>query len=94
MTKHDDIDDEALKEAFRIAGEFFDVWYEYNEEVTNNPNLAVVRGNYYLCKCDNCDLVFSSEYAIGGESLGETGDYNDIRCPRCNSEELNDDYEE
>lgn len=70
-TKQEDIDDEAFKEAFRLYGKLFDVWDERNEEVTNNPNLAIVKGDYFLCMCENCNLVFSSEYALGGESLGK-----------------------
>lgn len=40
-------------------------------------------GGYYVCECENCGHVFSSEHANGGGSIADTGDYNEIRCPQC-----------
>lgn len=41
-------------------------------------------GGYYVCECGNCGHVFSSENALGGGALADTGDYDDIYCPSCN----------
>jgi len=40
-------------------------------------------GGYYVCECENCGHVFSSENANGGAPLADSGDYDDIRCPEC-----------
>jgi len=40
-------------------------------------------GGYYVCECENCGYVFSSENANGGAPLADSGDYDDIRCPEC-----------
>lgn len=44
--------------------------------------------NYYWCKCENCGWEDSSEYAAGGHSIGDTGDYSDAVCPICCSDKI------
>lgn len=40
-------------------------------------------GGYFVCECECCGHVFSSEHASGGAPLADSGDYDDIRCPKC-----------
>jgi len=43
---------------------------------------------YYWCKCENCGWEDSSEYAAGGHSIGDTGDYSEVVCPICCSDKI------
>lgn len=39
-------------------------------------------GGYFLCHCE-CGHMFSSGSADGGHAIADTGDYEDIICPKC-----------
>lgn len=42
--------------------------------------------SYYGCKCVKCGWIGSSETAGGGEPLADTGDFDDVYCPKCGGE--------
>lgn len=43
---------------------------------------------YYRCECNKCGWIDSSQFAAGGESIADTGDYEDARCPQCNNKNV------
>jgi hypothetical protein len=45
---------------------------------------------YYPAKCQKCWWVGSSSKVNGGGPLGDSGDYDDIYCPRCDSWEVDE----
>ena len=40
---------------------------------------------YWKARCEECGWSGSSKKLLGGEPLADTGDYNDLFCPRCDS---------
>jgi hypothetical protein len=48
---------------------------------------------YYFCECKLCGWRGSSQFAVGGHSIADTGDYDDIRCPICGSSNIDDEVE-
>ena len=47
--------------------------------------------HYYYCHCRSCGFSGWSKYFNGGKPLADTGDYSDIRCPKCNSSDIDED---
>jgi hypothetical protein len=44
---------------------------------------------WYWCKCESCGWEDSSQYALGGGPIADTGDFDDPRCPVCYDNDLN-----
>lgn len=49
---------------------------------------------YYPVKCPDCGWTGSSKDCDGGLPIADTGDFSDIRCPCCESTEIDEDYDE
>jgi transcription elongation factor Elf1 len=47
-----------------------------------------IKDNYFLAKCGNCGWFGSSRLLNGGLAIGDTGDYSDVTCPVCGSEDI------
>jgi len=43
---------------------------------------------FWPAKCKNCGWKGSSSLLTGGESLADTGDFDDVYCPQCDSDDL------
>jgi hypothetical protein len=54
----------------------------------NSYQNAVVSNDYYMAECSVCGWYGSSKYVGGGGQIADTGGYDDIRCPVCNSYEI------
>lgn len=51
---------------------------------------SVSKNNYFFVQCDKCGHKCSSQVMEGGGQIADTGDYNDILCPKCFSNEYSD----
>jgi hypothetical protein len=45
---------------------------------------------YYPCECPKCGWIGSSESVGGGGFCAGCDDYDDIYCPKCSSEDIED----
>lgn len=48
---------------------------------------------WYVCECEKCGWIGSSEHVGGGGAIADTGDYDDIYCPMCGSGYIADDVD-
>lgn len=46
---------------------------------------------WYWCHCTSCGWQGSSEDTDGGGQIADTGDYGDVLCPNCSSNDLEGD---
>lgn len=45
---------------------------------------------WYNAVCEDCGWSGSSQYLFGGHAIADTGDYDDVYCPICNSTKISD----
>lgn len=45
---------------------------------------------YYTAKCGVCGWYGSSALLLGGDSIGDTGDYDDVVCPICGNKNIDE----
>ncbi|PHM72246.1 hypothetical protein [Xenorhabdus sp. KJ12.1] len=41
-------------------------------------------GGFFLVECQRCKEVYPSNECLGGGSIADSDDYNDVFCPHCN----------
>lgn len=46
--------------------------------------------NYFCCSCDKCCFTAMSSVWEGGGQIADTGDYDDMFCPKCYSTDYSD----
>lgn len=51
---------------------------------------SVYHETYFPVECTNCGWKGWSHLANGGSQIADTGDYSDIYCPKCGTENLED----
>ena len=51
-----------------------------NEKLIVDDNNS---GGYFVCHCEECGHIFSSEQSDGCTPNGYDGDYSDMLCPKC-----------
>jgi len=49
---------------------------------------SIDKNNHWFAKCDKCGWMGSSGAMEGGGQIADTGDYDDVCCPKCRSKEL------
>ena len=49
---------------------------------------------FFGIKCHQCGFIGSSEEAAGGGALADTGDFDELRCPKCEWVTLHEDPSE
>ncbi|PHJ51081.1 hypothetical protein VF06_37805 [Nostoc linckia z4] len=57
--------------------------HKYFEKLPDNER------HWFDAECEKCGWFGSSEYLMGGGAIADTGDYDDCRCPVCNSLSVN-----
>lgn len=57
-------------------------------------DLGCCSGNYWVAQCLDCHWTGSSKDCDGGLPIADTGDYSELRCPRCESNEIEEAYDE
>ena len=63
---------------------------EQTNEADNGQSrlTAELADRYWDCRCGNCGWAGSTEHVAGGISIADTGDYSELRCPICNSTDI------
>lgn len=51
----------------------------------NDKGESVFVHKYFMCKCNGCGFICSSEFLDGGGQIADTGDYDDCYCQKCGS---------
>jgi DNA-directed RNA polymerase subunit RPC12/RpoP len=83
-----------MKTHILTVSRVFPVTHKRKGEPTLFPfkilNAIDKKTTYFWTTCEKCGKTFVSCCADGGGQIADTGDYDDIACPKCGSKELSD----
>ena len=86
--KHN-IDDKNFKQLYEYIDLLNTLVYKL-EISLNKSELSIYDDYYYNVICKKCNWTGSSKFLLGGCQIADTGDYDDLYCPFCNSKDLKD----
>jgi len=71
-------------------------WRSVITNETHSVFIGIDRGDgdYWAAQCLDCHWTGSSKDCDGGLPIADTGDYSELRCPRCESDEIEEAYDE